>query len=233
MRCVAVSAGDGGVYKECPSCQELRPSICFGLDRSRVFGLAPYCRQCTSKKQATRYATDNTGILAANKKWINANPDKVAERRRRYRAENPLYDVTWRKRNIEKNRRMARERSRERRNNDPSLKIHNAVSCSIRDHISGKVKNGRKSFDLLGYSFSDLKAHLERLFTDGMSWENYGKSGWEIDHVIPVSAHNFEKPEDEDFKKCWSLSNLQPLWRRENRSKQARLHRDFQPSLVF
>jgi hypothetical protein len=65
-----------------------------------------------------------------------------------------------------------------------------------------------------------------------MNRENYGLF-WEVDHKIPVAAFNFQTPEDPDFKKCWSLKNLQPLGKSENRRKQDRVDKPFQPSLTI
>lgn len=45
-----------------------------------------------------------------------------------------------------------------------------------------------------------------------MTWENYGKNGWHIDHIIPKSFFKFDSQEHPAFKACWALSNLQPLW---------------------
>jgi hypothetical protein len=64
-----------------------------------------------------------------------------------------------------------------------------------------------------------------------MTWENYGE--WHVDHIVPVSAHNFETTEDIDFKKCWDLSNLQPLWATDNMRKNAKLLKPFQPSFAM
>jgi hypothetical protein len=52
-----------------------------------------------------------------------------------------------------------------------------------------------------------------------------------IDHIIPISVHNFEFPTDIDFKKCWALANLQPMWAMENIIKSNKLSNPFQPSL--
>ena len=58
--------------------------------------------------------------------------------------------------------------------------------------------------------------HLESKFKEGMSWDNYGKGGWEIDHIYPLSRFDIKSKEDPNFKKAWALSNLQPLWKQEN-----------------
>ena len=49
----------------------------------------------------------------------------------------------------------------------------------------------------------------------------------------PLTAHNFTKPKHEDFKRCWALKNLQPLWSKKNISKGNRLTKHFQPSLLI
>ena len=92
-------------------------------------------------------------------------------------------------------------------------------------------KHGNYWERLVGYGIDDLKEHLEKQFKDGMSWENYGE--WAIDHIIPKSAFNFEKPEDEDFKRCWNLKNLQPMWARENSIKGKKIPKPFQPTMIF
>ena len=75
-------------------------------------------------------------------------------------------------------------------------------------------KNGHHWEDLVGFTLADLIRHLEALFIAGMTWDNYGE--WHIDHIIPISAFNFSSADDYDFKRCWALSNLQPLWKVDN-----------------
>lgn len=86
---------------------------------------------------------------------------------------------------------------------------------------------------LVGYTLDDLMIHLEKKFLPGMTWENYGRGGWNIDHIIPKSVFNYESTGDVDFKHCWSLKNLQPLWESDNMSKGAKLEKPFQPSLAL
>jgi len=47
--------------------------------------------------------------------------------------------------------------------------------------------------------------------------KNYGE--WHIDHLRPLSSFEFESYDEENFKKAWSLSNLQPLWAKDNLTK--------------
>ena len=69
------------------------------------------------------------------------------------------------------------------------------------------------------YTEEELVSHLETYFTEenGYSWGNMDE--WHIDHIRPVSSFNFTTTDCEDFKKCWALSNLQPLWAADNISK--------------
>ena len=90
---------------------------------------------------------------------------------------------------------------------------------------------GRRWETLVGYTAQDLIKHIESQFVDGMNWEN--RHRWHIDHIIPVSAFNFTEPEHIDFKRCWALENLQPLWAKDNMRKHAKLDKPFQPSLAF
>ena len=72
---------------------------------------------------------------------------------------------------------------------------------------------------MLDYTFDELYNHFESQFTEenGYSWDNM--SEWHIDHIRPVSSFNFDSIDHPDFKKCWALNNLQPLWAVDNMSK--------------
>ena len=39
---------------------------------------------------------------------------------------------------------------------------------------------------------------------------------WHIDHIIPQSLLPYSSMEDDNFKKCWALSNLRPLSAKQN-----------------
>jgi hypothetical protein len=77
-------------------------------------------------------------------------------------------------------------------------------------------------FNLTGIKSKDfLKKHLEQQFKEGMTWENYGTMGWHIDHINPCSS--FDLTLQEERKKCFHYTNLQPLWWWENTSKGNRI----------
>jgi len=74
-----------------------------------------------------------------------------------------------------------------------------------------------KTADVLGCDFDTFKTHIERKFTKGMSWSNYGK--WHLDHIYPISkATSFEMA-----LKLNHYTNFQPLWAKDNISKNNKL----------
>ena len=93
----------------------------------------------------------------------------------------------------------------------PRNKLSAIMSCGLRKSLLGK-KSRRHWEDIVGYTIDELRVHLESLFEPEMTWDNHTMDGWHIDHVIPLSAFIFEKPEDDGFRRCWALSNLAPRW---------------------
>ena len=143
-----------------------------------------------------------------NRRWVLKNIERVRSRCREFRR-------NWRKNNPEK----ARE-EKKRRLQNLEYRLKENFSKVIRNSLK-TGKNGRHWESLVGYSLCDLMNHLESQFAEGMTWDNYGK--WHIDHVRPVSSFNFNSYKDEEFRQCWSLGNLQPLWAKDNIRKGKRL----------
>ena len=97
------------------------------------------------------------------------------------------------------------------------------ITCSMRAQLAYHVRNkgvskGNKTFDMLGYTLDELMEHLEAKFSPGMDWTNYGEK-WHIDHRRPVSWFDYKDLEDDGFKECWGLDNLQPMFATDNLSK--------------
>ena len=68
------------------------------------------------------------------------------------------------------------------------------------------------AINLLGCTIQEARNHIEKQFIDGMSWENYGK--WHIDHIKPCAS--FDLTKENDQRKCFHYTNLQPLWAKDN-----------------
>ncbi len=174
-----------------------------------------------------RYAKENKDRIATKlAEWKAANPGYMKE----WYAQNPGYDKNWRAENADKVRAYTAI-SYARKKDDPEFKVSSAIRAGVVKGVRKGSKSARKTFDLLGYTLEELMTHLEIQFLPGMTWDNYGE--WHIDHIIPVSAHNYQTPDDIDFQKCWALSNLRPLWAADNIRKGAKLDVPFQPSLAI
>lgn len=58
--------------------------------------------------------------------------------------------------------------------------LRNRVAAAVR---AVGAKKSAKTAELIGCTVPELRAWLEKQFTEGMSWENYGK--WHVDHKRP------------------------------------------------
>jgi hypothetical protein len=47
-----------------------------------------------------------------------------------------------------------------------------------------------------------------------MTWENWSKYGWHIDHIKPLSSFNLT--DYEQLKMACHYTNLQPMWAKDN-----------------
>jgi len=66
---------------------------------------------------------------------------------------------------------------------------------------------------ILGCNITEFKKYIENMFTEGMSWDNYGE--WHLDHKTPVSWGKSEK----EIYELNHYTNFQPLWMKDNLSK--------------
>jgi transposase len=95
--------------------------------------------------------------------------------------------------------------------------MHNLRS---RAHAAIKCKGNSK---LVGCTGAELCHHIESLFLEGMTWENYGLKGWHIDHIKPLSSFDLRDPDQ--IKACFHWTNLQPLWAIDNLRKDNNTYR--------
>lgn len=109
-------------------------------------------------------------------------------------------------------------RHRHRYHTEPRYALRHRVKRWMQKHLKENANpESRKWATVLGYTPDELRVHLERQFVGRMSWSNMGK--WHIDHIVPVAAFTFESPTDLDFRRCFALTNLRPVWARANLTK--------------
>jgi len=208
------------IEKECGKCHIIKPITEFYVEKKRKKRRNSYCKDCMKKYVSEWVKRNKEKKREQKKRWSENNKERIRERRNE-----------WKRKNPERQRKNARECMRRMYNKNPCFRLARNTGKRVRKSLS-YGKNGQSWERLLGFTCLQLKKHLEKQFTPEMSWENYGPV-WHIDHIVPISAFNFTKPEDLDFKRCWSLKNLRPLLAEENWAKNNKLEKPFQPSLCF
>lgn len=194
------------ILKECRKCGENKPATkeYFYANKGTADKLGVYCKDCQKK------------IL---QEWKEKNPNKVKKNRVKHNSK-PKTKLLMQKANA---RNFSLKSQREYRAKREKVDVGFKIQRRIRSRIAVVVKrcNAQKSdrtINLIGCSVNILKTHLEKQFTEGMTWENYGE--WHVDHIIPCAAFDFTKKEDQ--LKCFNYKNLQPLWAYDNKSKGAK-----------
>lgn len=187
------------------------------------------------KHQRAR-AKDPEKFRERSRSWGAANPEMVRAKTQRWMETNAerkrQTNREWKLRNAEKVKEQAKawwaenkDRSCDyarKRRATPQGRIEASIRSGIYSRLrrKGGSRGKGKTFEALGYSPVDLVAHLERQFTKGMNWDNYGE--WHIDHIVPVSAFDYATTDDPNFRAAWALTNLRPMWGTENYAKGAK-----------
>ena len=180
------------------------------------------------EKHKKYYGENKEKLRESGKKWAADNREKMKEYHREYektdKRKKQVKEYNSRPEVREETRKRNRKYDKKRRA-DPIFRFNQNISRAIRLSLekNNLSKNGRHWEDLVGYTSQELREYLESLFTEGMTWKNRGD--WHIDHIIPKSFFKFKSAEDVEFKMCWRLKNLQPLWAFDNLRKKDKILR--------
>ena len=112
-----------------------------------------------------------------------------------------------------KNRMKIENQRRERRKVDIQAKLKYGLRCRLNVAMKRGYKAGSSVKDL-GCTIPELKFYLEGQFQDGMTWDNWSKNGWHIDHKIPLDF--FDLTNRGQLLQAVHYTNLQPMWAKEN-----------------
>lgn len=115
---------------------------------------------------------------------------------------------------------------------DPQTKIAEKLRAQMRRLITNRhiVKNSNVA-KYFGCSIGEFLRYIESKFQEGMNWENRGYDGWHLDHVVPCS--HFDLTKEEEIKKCFHYTNIQPLWKDQNLTKGTRILQAVDESQIF
>jgi hypothetical protein len=187
--------------KICIKCGEELPATLENFHKHGN-GLRNDCKVCNNKKKKQWHEENKEYVIIKNRNWYSKNKEIQYKRHKK-----------WRKENKEIVNKSARELMARKCDEDPKFRLNKNMRTAIWRSLKGN-KNGARWELLVGYTTEQLKEHLEKQFQYGMEWGNYGN--WHVDHERPISSFNFTSPEDPEFKQCWALENLQPLWAEDN-----------------
>jgi hypothetical protein len=184
--------------KRCTKCLEIKDFNFFTPQKAGYMGLKAQCKECDMEYDKQFQSKTNTRAK-------RDKTDKAKKYRKKYISENLCW---WRK--------YEREYRHNRRKEDMFFKIKGNLSSRLSDIIN-KKNLSINTFELIGCDRETFIFHIEKQFTERMSWENYGLKGWHIDHIIPLSSFNLII--EEEVKKACHYTNLQPLWWEDNLKK--------------
>ena len=172
------------------------------------------CAECEKAYKAAWRKANPEKVKASAATWQKANPEKVKATTTAWRKANPekvkASGAAYQEANTEK---VKVSKTAWQKANPEVIFIRSSLK-----RIFNNWKGGRaKCEDLLEYTHEDLRVHLERQFLKGMSWEN--RNEWHIDHITPISYYLKNGVTDPKIINC--LSNLRPMWAKDNMSKGA------------
>ena len=193
--------------KFCHKCSQDLPITSYHGNKRRKDGLQSYCKLCMKKENKKNYKKHKEAWDERTKKHSKTEASK------KYRRE-------WAKNKYQNNEEFRKKciksvtaYEREKLKTDNEFKLKHTLRNRLRKAIKKKnAKKCKKTMELIGCSTSELMIHLESKFKEGMTWENHGE--WHIDHIKAIAKFNLLN--DDEQKKCFHWSNLQPLWAEEN-----------------
>ena len=169
-------------------------------------------------KSSENHAKNRERNNKRNAEYQRKNAEILKQKHNEYRANNRERARRWQKRYSAANHSKINDSLRERRRNDPLMRLKDAIRNSVRAYLGSKKTRRGSTFEIVGCTPDFLRGHLEKQFKDGMTWENYGPY-WHVDHRIPLASGN----SPEEIMGLCHWTNLQPLTAFENISKGAKI----------
>lgn len=221
----------GGGSKACTKCGIEKPVADFGVRSASSDGLSSQCKECvrvrnkryyladkgkSSAQRASNYARNTERLRKCHKDHYSLHREAILARQRAHKEANLAAHMERARKWARDNRGKINLYRRVRLTTDRLFRQKEALRGLLRASVTriGTTKSGRTA-EVLGYGPEELAKRMAVQFRAGMSWENYGE--WHIDHKIPI-AHFVSKGETRP-KIINALSNLQPLWAKENLMK--------------
>jgi hypothetical protein len=221
---------ENNITKKCRVCQVEKTIGDFYPDKASKDKHRSDCKICNCESRKKWQRENLPKVLIKNELWRQKNKEHVREWKNNYAPRRRSLVRDKYKNNQEfKEKRI--KSSRAYRSNPKNKKIIRntqsrlrkkyaknpmwRVIMNLRRRLNHVLQGNRKSEatkKLIGCDLNTLKNHLQLQFKNGMSWDNYGK--WHIDHIKPCAL--FDMSLEEEQRKCFHYTNLQPLWAIDN-----------------
>lgn len=182
------------------------------LSKSRYIA-KPTCIKCSTntmehKNKLKKSHWSKTGVYS---------PPKLSSEEINIRKNRDLgYRRSYYKQYYQSNKDIIHKKRKQLESQNLEHRLAKRLRTRLVNAIRGNQKTGSAIRDL-GCSMIELRWHLESKFQHGMSWNNYGRNGWHVDHIKPLSSFNLSDPEQ--LKIACHYTNLQPLWAQQNLKK--------------
>lgn len=178
-------------------------------------------RKLIAERSSKYYLKNKEKIKLRNAIWSNKNKSKRQEITQRWEGNNKSL-IALRRKQKYKDDPFVYIRNNKRMRSTPHGMLRSVISHRINEYLKRRTtnKNGKSIIKFLPYTIDQLKEHLEKQFKPGMSWNN--RSKWHVDHIKPDCLFHYTSVDDPEFQKCWALENLQPLWAKDNFSKNSK-----------
>ncbi len=187
------------------------------LERERIRGMA----RKDPIERRRQYEARKAEHIAKVTEWQAKNPDKVRTYKERQLARMRALKETDPEK-YAKRLEQRRRRAALRRRTDPAYRMLLILRSSLKQALK-LYAQGRKTTSvakLIGCTVAELVAHIEAQWLPGMSWANHAPDGWHVDHKTPCAAFNLL--DEDEQRRCFHYTNLQPLWADANRRKSAK-----------
>lgn len=212
--------GDSTPLNTCTKCGQRKPATKdhFLVRDVRRGTLKKTCKDCAALFRKAYYVANKDVLLEKNKAYREARAQEIRAKRRKAYKENReeiiAKNLAHRAANREAHRARVSRNAKKRTRSDPVYMLRMRVSALISGRLrAGGYTKKSRSHEILGCDWEAFKAHIERQFLTGMTWDNRDK--WQLDHIVPLAS---AKSED-DILALNHHTNLRPMWASENRAK--------------
>jgi len=201
-------------HQVCNKCHEMKPWSAFSKHTIQKNGLRQTCRPCVkqcneiSQYFAKHYQENKDRILQHQARYYQKNKFRINERTKLYQQKNGKKNYQKNKSKILSRQKEYKQKNKDRfkqrhklyyqknkariyqylknkKQIDFNFKLKHVLRSRIHNALKSKcATKDLRTIELLGCSISNFRAHIEKQFVAGMSWETHGNYGWHLVYFV-------------------------------------------------